>query len=160
MVEALQFPTSGPQSRLNRDQFHPVQEAELTRIRMTSYDRMNGEQVYQDLVANHALWHGAKLVSYVHDHQKESLRALEYGDTFDDTLLISTSRPFKESLEALANGWNADGMAWDRGLEYEDGYVEEPDFQVLSVTWWQDGAGANFEKEKHALKFDLPGGRR
>lgn len=125
----------------NLGEFNPLQVLELERIRLTRYDRMDGQKVYNDLIQNRHLWNAARLVSYVHDHQRESLRALELGDTYDDTLLVSTVRPLKAHLERVAGNWKADAIMWEKGEQTPDGVIDDPNFQVLSVTWWNSGFG-------------------
>lgn len=139
--------------------FNTLQDLELRKIKATKYDRMDGRRVYSDLNRNRHLWNAARLVSYVHDNQVQGLRALELHAGVEDTLLISTSRPHKEALDALASCWRADAILWLPEEQTIDANPLPGQFEVVSVRWWADGLGARHENGKHALKFET-GGRR
>src|SRR6266542_3830966 len=86
------------------------QQLQLERVRITSYNALNGERVARDLETNEALWDGFVFGRF-HYGELIELRDLPAGHLNADTLYLSTTRERLPELLRLAETW-AGEVSW------------------------------------------------
>ncbi len=122
-----------------------AQALQLARLKMRSFNRLDGERVASDLSQNEALWISFVFGGFEFQPLLE-LRDLRHGYINADTLFILTQRRSLKALMHLIESWKADEVGWQTELEHGGDFVcknpwdmlgaeLDPDHALIRV-WW------------------------
>jgi hypothetical protein len=117
-----------------------IQALHLRLLRLSSFNRLDGNEVADDLEASPELWAAALIA---HPDIGAVLDAVFRGESRADTLLLLPREGMEADLEALAGRWGADEVVWERigqhdGWRMRDqapGPAEGGGVDVLRL-WW------------------------
>jgi hypothetical protein len=119
------------------------QQLQLERVRIGSFNALDGKRVARDLETNEALWDGFVFGRFHHGELIE-LRDLPEGHLNADTLYISTTREQLPELLRLAERW-AGEVSWhtneESGFESREAFDRDwgggfGDDQAVVQVWW------------------------
>lgn len=92
-------------------EINPAQKLQLDRLRLGSFNNMDGDLVADSLVENYDLWDSCMFGRFGYSDLIE-LRDLPEGHLNADTLIILTDKARWEKLEKIIGTWHADEIGY------------------------------------------------
>jgi hypothetical protein len=111
---------------------NPAQELQLQRLRMGSFNLLDGNKVADDLLENQALWDSFVFGGFEYMPLIE-LRDLRKGYINADTIFILTRRERLKDLLGVIEQWKADEVGWQSEEVRGGDFVCKSDFDMLGV---------------------------
>ena len=122
-----------------------AQELQLTRLRMGSFNNLDGHKVADDLAAHEGLW-GAFVFGGFEYQPLIELRDLPRGIINADTIYLLTSKDKLGGLLDLIQRWKADEVGWLTEDKREGIFANKSAFDLLGAflgpedvlvrVWW------------------------
>lgn len=111
-----------------------AQAIQLTLLRRSSFNELNGVRVARDLLANRRLWCAA-LIDRLGNDALIKLRDLDQNIWNVDTLYVLSSGANNQSLGRIAHRWHADAISWVGGAAARRLLGYGGPVRILEV-WW------------------------
>jgi hypothetical protein len=116
---------------------NPAQEVQIQRLRMGSFNLLDGNKVADDLLANQTLWDSFVFGRFEYQPLIE-LRDLRHGYINADTVFLMTQRDRLKDLLGLIEQWKADEVGWQSEEIRGGDFVCKSDFDVLGAFLGRD----------------------
>jgi hypothetical protein len=121
------------------------QELQLERLRLGSFNNLDGPSVAHDLVEHHRLW-DSFVFGRFEDAPLIELRDLPQGIVNADTVYLLKTNDRLVGLLTLIERWKADDVGWQTADQQEGAFPDMSDFDLLGASlgpndvlvriWW------------------------